>query len=143
MQMQSSNRTEPASDSAQRPWAHMAMVAADKGLYAAHIVVMVFIVVGWIFPVTRLANFILIVLTLLSWFGLGLRHHLGYCLLTGMQSKIRQRLGRKEMHSFVLDFFERVTGRTLNPKRVDIAAQAVTYLCALISLYVNFGYRWF
>lgn len=122
-----------------------ALVAADRLLYLAHLATMLFIVFGWMVPATRLANWYLIVLTFASWFGVGwmFRLGLGYCLLTGIQSKIRQRLGVGErMDSFVGDLLERVTGREFNPMYVEIGTQAGLYISAAASAYVNFLYRW-
>jgi hypothetical protein len=90
-------------------------------------------------PATRLANWYLIVLTFVSWFGLGWVFGFGFCLLTGIQSKIRQRLGNgARMESFVQDVLQRVTGRDLNPRHVEIGTQAGFYLSAAASAYVNF-----
>jgi len=123
-------------------WTYVALVTADKGLYALHLVSTSFIVFGWIPSATRTINFYLIVLTFVSWLGLGLKQGFGYCFFTDLQSKIRRRLGREEIDSFILDFLERLTGRSLNPSSVELATQVVFYLSALASIYVNFGYRW-
>jgi hypothetical protein len=140
--MQSSNGPEAGSRPAMGFWQHIALVTADKGLYALHLTTTSFIVFGWILPATRTINFYLIVLTLLSWFVLGLKYGFSYCFFTDLQSKIRRRLGREKIDSFVLDFLERLTGRSLNPTAVEIATQVVFYVSVMASVYVNFGYRW-
>jgi len=120
-----------------------ALVAADRLLYLAHLATMLFIAFGWMLPATRLANFYLIVLTFVSWFGLGLVFGFGFCLITGIQSKIRQRLGHATpMDSFVKDLLDRLTGRDLNPLHVEIGTQAGFYISAAASAYVNFWHRW-
>ena len=121
------------------------LIAADRLLYLAHLATMLFIVFGWMLPATRMANWYVIVLTFVSWFGLGglFRFGLGYCLLTGIQSKIRRRLGdRVGMDSFVRNILERVTGRDFNPQHVDIGTQASFYFSAAASAYVNFLRHW-
>jgi hypothetical protein len=142
MKTRSSNRPETGSRPTMGFWTHVVLVTADKGLYALHLTTTAFIVFGWILPVTRTINFYLIVLTFLSWFVLGLKYGFNYCFFTGIQSKIRRRLGREEIDSFVLDVLERMTGRSLNPTSVEIGTQVVFYFSALASIYVNFGYRW-
>ena len=143
MKMRSSNsRPETGSTPAMGFWTYAALVMADKGLYALHLTTTTFIVVGWIPSATRSVNFFLIVLTFLSWFGLGLKQGFSYCFFTDIQSKVRRRLGREGIDSFVRDFLERLTGRTLNPTSVEIGTQVVFYLSALASFYVNFGYQW-
>jgi len=119
------------------------LIAADRLLYFAHLAAMLFIVFGWMLPATRLANWYLIVLTFVSWFGLGLVFGFGFCLITGIQSKIRQRLGNTEpMDSFVKHVLDRLTGRDLNPLHVEVGTQASFYLSAAASAYVNFWHRW-
>ena len=71
----------------------IALVAADRFLHLLHLAVMFFCVTGWIFPETRPANLVLIILIAISWFGLGKFHGYGYCLITGIQWKIKARLG--------------------------------------------------
>jgi len=119
------------------------LIAADRLLYLTHLAAMLFIVFGWMLPATRLANWYLIVLTFVSWFGLGLVFGFGFCLITGIQSKIRQRLGYREpMDSFVKHVLDRLTGRDLNPLHVEIGTQASFYASAAASAYVNFLHRW-
>ena len=119
------------------------LIAADRLLNLAHLGAMLFIVFGWMLPATRMANWYLVVLTFVSWFGLGLVFGFGFCLITGIQSKIRQRLGYTEpMDSFVKHLLDRLTGRDLNPLHVEIGTQAGFYLSAAASAYVNFLHRW-
>jgi Protein of Unknown function (DUF2784) len=135
----------PAASAAPPPSAleRAALVAADRLLYLAHLAAMAFIVFGWMLPATRMANWYLIVLTFVSWFGLGLVFGFGFCLITGIQSKIRQRLGYSEpMDSFVKHVLDRLTGRDLNPLHVEIGTQAGFYIAAVASAWVNFGHRW-
>lgn len=119
------------------------LIAADRLLYLAHLATMLFIVFGWMLPATRMANWYLIVLTFVSWFGLGYLFGFGFCLITGIQAKIRRRLGYREpMDSFVKHLLDRLTGRDLNPLHVEIGTQAGLYLSAAASAYVNFLHRW-
>lgn len=125
------------------PLERVALAAADRLLYLAHIATMLFIVFGWMLPATRMANWVLILLTFVSWFGLGVVFGFGFCLITGIQSKIRQRLGYREpMDSFVKHLLDRLTGRDLNALQVEIGTQAGFYISAAASAWVNFGHRW-
>jgi len=121
----------------------IALLAADRILYLFHICFMLAIVLGWIPQATRMFNWYLIVITLVSWFGLGLVFGFGFCLITDIQSRIRQRLVTGgSMPSFVKDVLERVTGRELNPLYVEVITQLVFYFSVAASFYANFGYRW-
>ncbi len=119
------------------------LIAADRVLYLFHICFMLAIVFGWIPQATRIFNWYLIVVTLVSWFGLGLVFGFGFCLITDIQSRIRQRLvANGTMKSFVKDLLERVTGRELNPFHVEIVTQLIFYFSVVASFYTNFAYRW-
>ncbi|MEJ2362643.1 MAG: DUF2784 family protein [Gammaproteobacteria bacterium] len=119
------------------------LLVADRVLYLFHICFMLAIVVGWIPQATRMYNWYLIVITLVSWFGLGLVFGFGFCLLTDIQSRIRQRLvAGGTMPSFVTDVLERITGRELNPFHVEVVTQLVFYFSVAASFYANFAYRW-
>ncbi len=121
----------------------LALLTADRGLYALHLITTTIIVFGWIPPATRLLNWYLIVATFVSWLGLGLIFGFGFCLFTDIQARIRRRLGEgRVMESFMKDVFDHITGRDLNPLHVEIVTQAVFYFSAAASFYVNFGYRW-
>ena len=119
------------------------LIAADRFLYLFHICFMLAIVFGWIPQATRMFNWYLIVVTLISWVGLGLVFGFGFCLLTDIQSRIRQRLfADGSMPSFVKDMLERITGRELNAFHVEVVTQVIFYLSAAASFYANFAYRW-
>lgn len=116
----------------------IALRVADRFLHLLHLTVALFCVTGWIFPATRLANLVLVILIALSWFGLGKFYGFGYCLITGIQWKIKARLGeRPRTASFVKYQFDKITGRDLNPESVNRYTQIAFYLSALASVYLN------
>jgi len=47
-----------------------------------HLGIVIFNLFGWIWPKTRKANLILLLLTAASWFGLGLIYGIGFCPFT-------------------------------------------------------------
>lgn len=139
----SANAPEASAAPSRSVFERSTLIAADRLLYLAHLATILFIVFGWMLPATRMANWYLIVLTFVSWFGLGWVFGFGFCLLTGIQSKVRQRLGYREpMDSFVKYLLDRVTGRDLDPLHVEIGTQAGLYVSAAASAYVNFLHRW-
>jgi len=118
----------------------LALTAADRFLHLLHLGVMMFCVTGWIFPETRLANLVLVILIAISWFGLGKLYGFGYCLITDIQWKIKARLGEKpRTASFVKYQLDKIAGRELNPDSVDRFTQLAFYLSALASVYVNWS----
>lgn len=65
----------------------------------AHIILIGFIMTGWIWRRIRKTHFIVIVITLLSWFGLGIRYGWGYCFLTDWHWEVKEKLGEKDLPS--------------------------------------------
>ncbi|MGQ9471949.1 MAG: DUF2784 family protein [Candidatus Aminicenantales bacterium] len=61
-----------------------------------HSCLIIFNLFGWLWRKTRLANFIVIGLTLSSWFLLGLRFGYGYCPFTDWHWQVREKLGFRE-----------------------------------------------
>jgi hypothetical protein len=117
----------------------IALRVADRFLHLLHLTVALFCVTGWIFPATRPANLVLVILIALSWFGLGKFYGFGYCLITDLQWKIKERLGERPLSpSFVKYQLDQITGRNLDPKSVDRFTQGSFYISTLASLYVNF-----
>lgn len=113
--------------------------AADFFLRWVHIVIAVFCVVGWIHPETRVYNFGLIILIAISWFGLGYFRGYGYCLVTDVQWRIKHRLGEKlTTQSFIKYELDRLAGRELDEKRVNLFTQMSFYLSAIASVFTNF-----
>ncbi len=68
---------------------------ADLVLRWTHILIAVFCVVGWAHPDTQAYNLWLVILIAISWFGLGSFRGYGYCLVTDIQWRIKQRLGEE------------------------------------------------
>jgi len=60
---------------------------------AFHSGLIIFNLLGWLWRRTRLANLIVLGLTLFSWFILGLWYGYGYCPFTDWHWQVRERLG--------------------------------------------------
>jgi len=89
-------------------WLHLAIVAGAS--------------VGWIFCETRLATLALQAGIALSWLAIGplAGKPLGYCLVTGLQRRLRRGLGLAEWPGGYMKYLaDRVTGRDCDPALVD------------------------
>ncbi|MGH2649418.1 MAG: DUF2784 family protein, partial [Ginsengibacter sp.] len=76
-----------------------------------HLLIIVFNLFGWIFPATRKANFICILITAFCWFVLGIWFGWGYCPLTDWQWHIKAQLGETNLPaSFITYFTNKITG---------------------------------
>lgn len=111
----------------------------DKFFFIFHTSVIIFNLVGWAWKKTRFTHLIVVTLTALSWFGLGLWYGFGYCPSTDWHWQVRYRLGYRDMPDSYLQFlFEHLTGRMVDPQLVDVVA-VISLLGALgISLVLNY-----
>lgn len=97
---------------------------------------------GWIWKKTRRANLYLLLLTGVSWGGLGLFYGLGYCPLTDWHFRILEKMGISNIpNSYIKYLADRITGMSFNQDIVD-SLTLYFYLAALvISLAINYTDR--
>lgn len=108
-------------------------------LFFSHFSVTVFNLTGWIWKKTRRMHLVTIILTLLSWFGLGLFYGFGYCPLVDWQWDIKRRLGEADLPaSFVKYYLDKWTGHSWDAVLVDnaVVILGVTALAASVVLNV-------
>ncbi len=114
----------------------------DAFFFAFHSVWIVFLLFGWAWKRTRLANLVVILLTAFSWFVLGIWYGYGYCPSTDWHWQVRARLGHHDLPSsytkFLVDSF---TGWDVNQKIVDIVTLILLLLALSASLVLNIR-RW-
>lgn len=85
-----------------------------------------------------MAHLIVVLLTGLSWFGLGLWYGIGYCPSTDWHWQVRYRLGYDQMPISYLKFvFDTLTGLDVNPAAVNFVAFGAFAVAAGISLGLN------
>ncbi|MEQ9409557.1 MAG: DUF2784 family protein [Fuerstiella sp.] len=61
--------------------------------FAVHNLLIVFNLVGWIWPSTRRLHLVTLGATLFSWFVMGARYGWGYCLCADWHFQVRRQLG--------------------------------------------------
>lgn len=106
--------------------------------FVFHTCVILFIVLGWIWKKTRLANLILIVLTAFSWFFLGIWYGFGYCPCTDWHWQVRMKLGLYDTSTSYLEFLvEKLTGLDVSRALVDIFAVAFLVVAFCLSVVLN------
>jgi hypothetical protein len=107
-----------------------------------HSFLTLFNVFGWIWRKTRLANFILLALTGLSWFGLGLFYGIGFCPLTEWHWKVLEKLGHLNLpYSYIKYLILRLIGIDLKDGLVEVSTVVIFFLSFFISGYLNFFRR--
>jgi len=103
-----------------------------------HSIVILFNLFGWVWKKTRKANLALLLLTGLSWFGLGLFYGIGYCPLTDWHWKVLEKLGRTDLpYSYVKYIADRITGLDFDAGLIEKATAALFFLALAASIFVN------
>ena len=115
----------------------------DKFFFVFHSTLIVFNLLGWIWKKTRLANLIVILLTFLSWFILGIWYGFGYCPSTDWHWLVRRKLGYTDLPSTYTKFLiDSLTGWDVNPELVKILTVLLLALALFASVWTNIrGWR--
>ncbi len=104
-----------------------------------HLVLILFILTGWIWRQTRKFHFIIVVTTLLCWFLLGIWYGWGYCPLTDWHWDVKEKLGERNLPgSFIKYFADKITRSDISSSLIDIGTLVCLLLVATASVYVNF-----
>ena len=103
-----------------------------------HSSLVIFILTGWAWRRTRRLHFIIIGLTILSWFGLGIFFGWGYCPFTDWHWEVKRKLGETNLpHSYVKYYVDKLTEYTWNPLVVDAAVLILGILAFTLSCWLN------
>src|SRR5215204_5736713 len=111
----------------------------DLFLTLVHFSIVGFNLLGWIWPATRKAHFIGILITAASWFLLGIWFGVGYCPVTDWQWSVKERLGEHNLPaSFITYYANKITGRLFSDEFISTVTVVCFGVAALVSVYVNF-----
>jgi hypothetical protein len=104
-----------------------------------HSSLVLFILLGWIWSKTRKINLAVVILTVLSWFFLGIWYGFGYCPSTDWHWQVRMKLGYYDMPPSYLTFLIRsITGYDVNKTLVDVFAVMFLILALFASMATNY-----
>ncbi len=110
----------------------------DKFFFVFHSALIVFNLFGWIWRKTRVANLVVVLLTVLSWTILGIWYGFGFCPSTDWHWQVRAKLGHYDMPSSYTKFLvDSLTGLDVNEKLVDIFAVMFLTLALFASVLTN------
>jgi hypothetical protein len=99
-----------------------------------HLSIIIFFLFGWMFERLRFAHFILSLLILLSWCGLGIFFGFGYCLVTDIQWKIKKLLKEEPNTEFYVKYMvDKLTGLNTNPGFVNGMTTCIYFGIFIIS----------
>ena len=115
----------------------------NKFFFVFHSCLIVFILFGWAWRKTRLANLVIILLTAFSWFILGLWYGYGYCPSTDWHWRVRSKMGIRDLpESYTKFLFDSLTGGDISQRVVDIFTLVLLLSALAISLTLNIkGWR--
>ncbi len=117
----------------------MSLQTQDFLFTVLHLAIIGFNLFGWIWKPARKVHFVLILLTALSWFGLGIWFGLGYCPITDWQWQIKEKLGQHNLpNSFIKYYSDQITGTNINASLIDTLTALCFFLAITLSVYVNF-----
>jgi hypothetical protein len=107
-----------------------------------HSTLILFNLFGWIFKKTRRLNLVILMLTGLSWFVLGIFYGIGYCPLTDWHFQVLEKLGKPSWsNSYIEYLIERLFDVDISGQLVDKITLIAYIVALLISLLVNFFVR--
>lgn len=108
--------------------------------HCVHGAIMILILVGWTIPAARLLHLVVTLLTLASWFILGIWLGPGYCPLTSWHWALKESLGTgRPDKTYIQLVGETILRRTLDGPTVDRLAVLTTIGVAAASLILNLG----
>ena len=110
----------------------------NKFFFVFHSVMIIFILFGWSWKRTRLANLAVILLTAFSWFILGIWYGYGYCPSTDWHWRVRAKLGIRDLpESYTKFLVDSFTGRDVSQRTVDIFTLILLLSALAFSLVLN------
>jgi len=104
-----------------------------------HLILVIFVLTGWIWKRTRTLHLAIVLLTLASWFILGLKYGIGYCPLTDWHFQVLRNLGETNLpNSYISYIIARFTGMTVSHRLVDIVTAGAAFGALGASLMIMF-----
>lgn len=113
---------------------------ADVVLTLIHVGVVLCILLAWIPRSTRGFHLLLVGVTAVSWFGLGLFYGLGYCFLSDWHWQVKRWRGQEDLPgSFIHYALTRWLGLSLSETSTDVLVGLAFGLVSCLSLALNLG----
>lgn len=114
------------------------LILLNKFFFIFHSGMIVFILFGWAWKKARPANLVVILLTVFSWFILGIWYGYGYCPSTDWHWRVRSKLGIRDLpESYTKFLVDSFAGGDISQRVVDIATLILLLSALAISLTLN------
>ncbi|MGD8534294.1 MAG: DUF2784 domain-containing protein [Candidatus Aminicenantes bacterium] len=106
--------------------------------FVFHSSLIIFNLFGWIWKKTRLANLIVILLTVFSWTILGIWYGFGYCPCTDWHWQVREKLGYVDLPSSYTKFLiDSLTGLDVKETLANTLSVTLLALALGASVFTN------
>lgn len=103
-----------------------------------HTILIIFNLFGWIFTKFRKWNLLTLLLTVFSWFVLGIWYGWGYCFCTDWHWTVRSYLGYNDSsNSYIHFLLLELTGINYSESLVNIITVFVFFLSLFLSFLIN------
>ena len=110
----------------------------DKFFFIFHSSLILFNCFGWAWKKTRKANLVVLLMTVFSWFFLGIWYGYGYCPCTDWHWQVREKLGLfNNPDSYIEFLIETLLGIDVSPHFVDRLALVLLCMALMLSILTN------
>ena len=109
----------------------------NVGFFVFHTALITFNCAGWAWRRTRRVHLASVLLTALSWFGLGMKYGWGYCPCTDWHWQVRERLGYDDPPSYTQLLIRTVTGIDVGGPVANALTLGVLVAAGAISIILN------
>ena len=114
----------------------------DIFLELVHILVILFSLIGWIFPRSRKLHRYHLATILISWLGLGYFYGFGYCFLTEWHWQVKSNLGVLNLPpSYITYLLEKINLNIFSEITVEFVTAFTLLLSILANLYLSYKER--
>ena len=104
-----------------------------------HILVILFSLIGWVFPKSRRLHRYHLAIILISWLGLGYFYGFGYCFLTDWHWQIKAEMGVLNLpSSYITYLLEKINLNMFSEKTVEYATALILLLSIFANLYLSY-----
>jgi hypothetical protein len=119
-----------------------ALKLLDVLFHIAHVIVILFSALGWLYPPARPVHLCLQGLILFSWFGLGIKKGWTYCFLTDLHWRVKRGLHQLDPgESYVKLLADRIAGRAVDQELLWKATVGVFFATTALSALLEWHSR--
>ncbi|MBL7700742.1 MAG: DUF2784 domain-containing protein [Ferruginibacter sp.] len=103
--------------------------------FVFHTAFTLFNCVGWAFAKARKLHLFTMLLTVFSWFVLGIWYGWGYCACTEWHGQAREALGHQDRsNSYIHFLLLKLTGKNVDPQLVENATLIIFIACFVLNV---------